>query len=58
MIIDKDRFDGLMEHLFAHPGESVIDNGAATFLPLMNYTLETRIFEMRRNSGLVRCRTF
>jgi hypothetical protein len=52
MIVDKGRFDGLMEKLFAHPGESVIDTGAATFLPLMSYMRESGVLEMLKESGV------
>ena len=51
--IDQRRFDGLMEQLLkAGEGDHfVIDNGAATFLPLINYARENEVFELLEGEG-------
>ena len=44
--IDGARFDELMEEIFAADTNFVIDNGASTFLPLLNYMQENEVFEL------------
>ncbi|KVR13147.1 hypothetical protein [Burkholderia ubonensis] len=45
------KFDPLMERAIETQADFVIDNGAATFLPLTNYMAENGIFELLANSG-------
>lgn len=44
--IDERKFDKLMEVLLGEDKTFVVDNGAATFLPLSNYLFENRALEM------------
>lgn len=44
--IDTSRFDGLIEVIANSDSEVfIIDNGAATFIPLMNYMLDNRVMD-------------
>lgn len=49
--IDSIRFDALTEFLLENDGFAVIDNGAATFLPLLAYITENKIIGILRESG-------
>ncbi len=51
--IDQRRFDTLMEIIFQQPDEShvVIDNGAATFLPLCSYLKDNDALDLLCNEG-------
>ena len=51
--IDPRRFDTLVEMMMALPDESemVIDNGAATFVPLASYLADNNVFELLLESG-------
>ncbi|WP_031485841.1 nucleotide-binding protein [Maridesulfovibrio frigidus] len=51
--IDPRRFDTLVELMLALPEDSqmVIDNGAATFVPLASYLADNNVFELLRESG-------
>lgn len=46
MSVDNRKFDQLIERLIEHPGDSVIDTGASSFLPMMEYIQEGRIFSL------------
>jgi hypothetical protein len=50
--IDQRAFDGLMERFLTEKGVTfVVDNGAATFLPLWHYLLESSALEYLRQNG-------
>lgn len=49
--IDPSRFDRLMEAITEPDVFSIIDNGSATFLPLMNYCAESGVFEVLADKG-------
>ena len=53
--IDQRRFDDLMEIIFKQPDEGhvVIDNGAATFLPLCSYLKDNDALDLLCNEGHV-----
>lgn len=44
--IDTRKFDDLMEKMLNEDGLSVVDNGAATFVPLMSYMAENHVDEL------------
>lgn len=48
--IDASRFDGLIEQIIEKDGVSVIDNGAATFIPLMQYLRENDVVELLKEA--------
>ena len=50
--IDSRNFDGLVEKLVEMEGVGVVDNGAATFVPLMSYMAENYVPELLRESGV------
>lgn len=50
--IDVSRFDALIEDLLEKDGVAVIDNGAATFVPLMSYIRESGVIELLKESGV------
>lgn len=50
--IDTRRFDGLMEELIEGEGIAVVDNGAATFVPLMSYLADNQVPELLRDAGV------
>lgn len=51
--IDQRRFDSLMEIIFQQPenGHLVIDNGAATFVPLCSYLKENNALDLLNDEG-------
>ena len=51
--IDPRYFDDLIEDLVELPedGVAVIDNGASTFMPLLNYLVESQVIEMLQDAG-------
>lgn len=49
--IDPKKFDVLMNTIFAHDGEIIVDTGANTFSSLMAYIIENSVFEMIKGSG-------
>lgn len=49
--IDTRRFDTLMEQLLTADTDFVIDNGAATFVPLTSYLIENDAISMIGNAG-------
>lgn len=51
MNIDRSNFDGLTDTLLAHQGDSVVDNGASSFLPIMSFIREQQIIEFLMESG-------
>ena len=50
--IDSRKFDGLIEQLIELEGIAVIDNGAATFIPLMSYMAENKVAELLREMNI------
>lgn len=50
--IDTRKFDGLIEKLIEQDGVAVVDNGAATFVPLMSYIAENHVDELLKESGV------
>ena len=50
--IDSRNFDGLIEQLIENDGVAVVDNGAATFVPLMSYMAENQVPELLHESGV------
>ncbi|WP_037585855.1 conjugal transfer protein TraL [Stenoxybacter acetivorans] len=50
--IDSRLFDGLIEELLTAEGIAVIDNGAATFVPLVGYLKENGIIEFLEANGV------
>lgn len=50
--IDARRFDNLMEQLIEGAGIAVVDNGAATFVPLMSYLAENQVPDLLREAGV------
>src|SRR5471030_239371 len=51
MNIDKSKFDLMIEKLLDHPGDSVIDNGASSFLPMMAYIMENDVVDFLVSAG-------
>ncbi|MDO1509490.1 MULTISPECIES: hypothetical protein [unclassified Neisseria] len=51
-IIDTRRFDSLIEKMIEADGMAVVDNGAATFVPLMSYMAENHMDELLKESGV------
>ena len=51
-IIDTRRFDGLIENMIEADGIAVVDNGAATFVPLMSYMAENHVDELLKERGV------
>lgn len=51
MNIDKAKFDDLVERLMEHEGVSVVDTGSPSFLPMMSYLSENRVFELLQEHG-------
>lgn len=51
MNFDKSQFDDLIEHLLLHPGDSVVDNGASSFLPMMAYMVENEVINTLLSAG-------
>lgn len=49
--IDSGKFDILMNTLLTKNGSAIIDNGAATFIPLMSYLKENDAIGMLQESG-------
>ncbi len=50
--IDSRNFDGLIEKLIELDGIGVIDNGAATFVPLMSYLAENGVPDLLSEAGV------
>jgi hypothetical protein len=49
--IDQRGFDALMERLLTEDATFVVDNGAATFIPLWSYILENSVLELLKQAG-------
>lgn len=49
--IDSGKFDVLMNTLLEEDGSAIIDNGAATFIPLMSYLKENDAISLLQESG-------
>lgn len=50
--IDSRNFDGLMEQLVEAEGIAIVDNGAATFIPLMSYMAENSVDMLLAENGV------
>ena len=50
--IDSAKFDALIESIILHEGVTVVDNGAATFVPLVAYLLESQAIDLLIASGV------
>lgn len=50
--VDSRRFDSLIETLTESDGVAVVDNGAATFVPLMSYLAENNVSEFLQEAGV------
>lgn len=50
--IDSRKFDGLIEQLIEKDGIAVIDNGAATFVPIVGYLKENQIVDLLGSMGI------
>lgn len=50
--IDSSKFDKLIEDIIEKDGVAVIDNGAATFIPLMDYLRENSVVEFLKENGV------
>lgn len=50
--IDTSRFDSFVEQLIEKDGIAVIDNGAATFVPLLGYITEIDLFSLFADSDI------
>ena len=50
--IDTRFFDGLIEKLVEKDGIGVVDNGAATFIPLMSYLAENEVASLLAENGV------
>ncbi|MCG9076228.1 nucleotide-binding protein [Laribacter hongkongensis] len=50
--IDPRRFDTLVEWLLDHPGDTVVDNGASGFIPMLAYLSQSGAVDMLRASGV------
>lgn len=51
MKIDESKFDGLMDQLLQREGYSVVDTGSPSFLPMMNYVVESGVFDVMKEAG-------
>ena len=51
-LIDSRKFDGLIEQLIEKDGIAVIDNGAATFVPIIGYLKENQIVDLLESMGI------
>lgn len=49
--IDQRGFDALIERLLTEDSTFVVDNGAATFIPLWSYMLENRVLDLLIRAG-------
>jgi hypothetical protein len=49
--IDQRGFDTLMERLLTEESTFVVDNGAATFIPMWNYMIENSVVDLLRQAG-------
>jgi hypothetical protein len=50
-VIDQRGFDTLVERLLTEEGTFIVDNGAATFIPLWNYFLENDVLDVLTRAG-------
>src|SRR5580704_13017499 len=50
-MIDHRGFDTLMERLLTEDATFVVDNGAATFIPLWSYILENSVVDLLKQAG-------
>jgi len=50
-LIERNRFDGLLDRFAGEQGVFVVDSGATAFLPFWTYILETEMIRMLREAG-------
>lgn len=49
--VDTRKFDALINRIAEHEGDCVVDTGASSFLPLMHYLSENKMFELLESTG-------
>lgn len=49
--VDTRKFDALINRIAEHDGDCVVDTGASSFLPLMHYLHENKMFELLESTG-------
>jgi len=49
--VDTRKFDALINLVAEHEGDCVVDTGASSFLPLMHYLHENKMFELLESTG-------
>ena len=49
--VDTSKFDALINRIAEHEGDCVVDTGASSFLPLMHYLHENRMFDLLESTG-------
>jgi len=49
--VDTRKFDALINRIAEHAGDCVVDTGASSFLPLMHYLHENKMFELLESTG-------
>lgn len=49
--VDTRKFDALINRIAEHEGDCVVDTGASSFLPLMHYLHENKMFELLESTG-------
>jgi hypothetical protein len=49
--VDTRKFDALINRIAEHEGDCVVDTGASSFLPLMHYLHENKMFELLDSTG-------
>lgn len=52
MLINRDRFDDLLENLAAHEGFSVVDTGSTSFYPFLSHAMEAKTFKVLKEEGV------
>jgi hypothetical protein len=50
--IDRRKFDQLIEEIMVSQGDVVVDNGAATFVPLSSYLKENQTVDFLEEAGM------
>lgn len=49
--VDTRKFDALINRIAEHEGDCVVDTGASSFLPLMHYLHENKMFDLLESTG-------
>jgi len=49
--VDTRKFDSLINRIAEHEGDCVVDTGASSFLPLMHYLHENKMFDLIESTG-------